>query len=573
MDKETLSHYGWIVILVLILAVLLALATPFGTFVADGFKATYAGFEMVGSNAMNIVDIITGDETPVGNSPDTVFTENPDGTVDGVTPAEDSQPEIPADEMPSTIEFTFGKFESVSSYTAGEYATIEYQKDEVQAKKPVGSVGIYTAHWKDGKAVKITLSDMGKTSTYIVYNLNTGEYSEFNGVKCERVLTYRIMEDADDTLNNAIYLAAYLNHTKNIGLHIAKWNGTQYETLNCDAEINAITTFTEVVTVTKTKQVVISEASYNSSVVFIPLGTLKAESGMTWGEWLTSEYNTTGENNPTVRLSNYETVNRNSIIEEGKEYSLYEAKVQKQPGLYVSDSNYGTISKSWATLLNDGTLSITSDGLLKCNDKTLAGDLVIANDENIVGIANEGFAYCDNLTSVTIPGNIKIIHIRGFYSCKSLKNVELCEGIEGIYQAAFRSCESLIGLTLPDSLTHFESYGGALMFNMSMQYIHFGKGMTVIPSLTYTSIPELIVPEGYIEIEYQTILTKFETVYIPTSVTKIGRNDSTLGSGLKEFANATIYYAGTEEQWNAIENSDFVADTATIIFNHPYTDN
>ena len=29
MDKETLSHYGWIVILVLILAVLLAFATPF----------------------------------------------------------------------------------------------------------------------------------------------------------------------------------------------------------------------------------------------------------------------------------------------------------------------------------------------------------------------------------------------------------------------------------------------------------------------------------------------------------------------------------------------------------------
>ena len=144
MDKETLSHYGWIVILVLILAVLLALATPFGTFVADGFKATYVGFEMVGSNAMNIAGIVTGNGTQDENSPDTVFTENPDGTVDAVTPVKDSQPEIPADELPSTIEFTFGKFESVSSYTAGEYATIEYQEDEIQAKKPVGSVGIYT---------------------------------------------------------------------------------------------------------------------------------------------------------------------------------------------------------------------------------------------------------------------------------------------------------------------------------------------------------------------------------------------------------------------------------------------
>ena len=55
MDKETLSNYGWIVVLVLILAVLLALATPFGNFIAGAFKATYAGFGMVGDNALGIV--------------------------------------------------------------------------------------------------------------------------------------------------------------------------------------------------------------------------------------------------------------------------------------------------------------------------------------------------------------------------------------------------------------------------------------------------------------------------------------------------------------------------------------
>ena len=44
MDKETLSNYGWIVICVLVLAVMIALATPFGSYVADGFKAAYKGF-------------------------------------------------------------------------------------------------------------------------------------------------------------------------------------------------------------------------------------------------------------------------------------------------------------------------------------------------------------------------------------------------------------------------------------------------------------------------------------------------------------------------------------------------
>ena len=51
MDKETLSNYGWIVIAVLVLVVMIALATPFGTFIADGFKATYTGFFETEENA------------------------------------------------------------------------------------------------------------------------------------------------------------------------------------------------------------------------------------------------------------------------------------------------------------------------------------------------------------------------------------------------------------------------------------------------------------------------------------------------------------------------------------------
>ncbi len=63
MDKETLSNYGWIVICVLVLAVMLALATPFGTFVADAVKATTAGFFSVNQNAMGAAGItIPGQE-------------------------------------------------------------------------------------------------------------------------------------------------------------------------------------------------------------------------------------------------------------------------------------------------------------------------------------------------------------------------------------------------------------------------------------------------------------------------------------------------------------------------------
>lgn len=58
MDKETLSHYGWIVILVLILSVLLALASPFGNFIVSAIKSTTAGFFSVNEGALGAAGII-----------------------------------------------------------------------------------------------------------------------------------------------------------------------------------------------------------------------------------------------------------------------------------------------------------------------------------------------------------------------------------------------------------------------------------------------------------------------------------------------------------------------------------
>ena len=61
MDKETLSNYGWIVILVLVLAVMLALATPFGTFIAGAIKSTTAGLFDVNQAALGSAGIDVND--------------------------------------------------------------------------------------------------------------------------------------------------------------------------------------------------------------------------------------------------------------------------------------------------------------------------------------------------------------------------------------------------------------------------------------------------------------------------------------------------------------------------------
>ena len=61
MDKNTLSNYGWIVIAVLVLAVMIALATPFGKYIESGVRSTTAGLFETSEKAMNVVGMTAGE--------------------------------------------------------------------------------------------------------------------------------------------------------------------------------------------------------------------------------------------------------------------------------------------------------------------------------------------------------------------------------------------------------------------------------------------------------------------------------------------------------------------------------
>ena len=53
MDRETLSNYGWITIVTLVLAVMLALATPFGTYVGNGVVSIARGYVATSEKKLN----------------------------------------------------------------------------------------------------------------------------------------------------------------------------------------------------------------------------------------------------------------------------------------------------------------------------------------------------------------------------------------------------------------------------------------------------------------------------------------------------------------------------------------
>ena len=62
MDKSTLSNYGWVVIAVLVLSVMIALATPFGTYIKQGVETTTQGLFDVQQKAMGVAGLVVDDQ-------------------------------------------------------------------------------------------------------------------------------------------------------------------------------------------------------------------------------------------------------------------------------------------------------------------------------------------------------------------------------------------------------------------------------------------------------------------------------------------------------------------------------
>ena len=80
MDKETLSNYGWIVICVLVLSVMIALATPFGDYISTAVKSTTQGLFDTNKNALNSTGLINiGDQSFSDGTDTSASTLIPDG--------------------------------------------------------------------------------------------------------------------------------------------------------------------------------------------------------------------------------------------------------------------------------------------------------------------------------------------------------------------------------------------------------------------------------------------------------------------------------------------------------------
>ena len=164
---------------------------------------------------------------------------------------------------------------------------------------------------------------------------------------------------------------------------------------------------------------------------------------------------------------------------------------------------------------------------------------VMKFDGDVTSIGERAFAWCESLTSVTIPDSVTTIGYDAFCCCTSLICVTIPDSVTAIGEQAFVSCRSLTSVTIPDSVTLIGDYA----FNSCI-------------SLTSVIIPDSVTAIGYDAFGYCISLTKFNGKYAsedgrcliiggtlnsfaPAGLTEYTIPDSVTSIGERAFASCT----------------------------------
>ena len=96
------------------------------------------------------------------------------------------------------------------------------------------------------------------------------------------------------------------------------------------------------------------------------------------------------------------------------------------------------------------------DGIFVCIDYCYDECANLTNiniPDGITSIGDRAFGYCTGLTSIVIPDSVTDIGFEAFYGCTGLTSVVIPDSVTSIGVWAFDGCSSLTSIVIPDSVT------------------------------------------------------------------------------------------------------------------------
>ncbi len=175
-----------------------------------------------------------------------------------------------------------------------------------------------------------------------------------------------------------------------------------------------------------------------------------------------------------------------------------------------------------------GGKPVTAIGNEAFQEKTTITSVTIP--EGVTSIEDYAFEDCTSLTEVKIPKGVKSIGEWTFSGCSSLTEVKIPEGVTSIGEGVFNSCRKLTEVTIPESVTSIGE--SAFAFCSSLKKVRIPEGVTSIERYACyecSSLTEVTIPKSVTSIEYAAFYD----------------------CG----ALATVYYGGTQEDWDALKKN------------------
>lgn len=200
---------------------------------------------------------------------------------------------------------------------------------------------------------------------------------------------------------------------------------------------------------------------------------------------------------------------------------------------------YASTLESWCAIEMGDNYILNGDGRLYIGGE-LVEELVVPGSISVV----KNFQGCDSIKSVVVKEGANVVDDYAFAYCKSLESVVIEKGVEVIGVDAFCYCEKLKSVTTFGGLKEVKS--GALSHCSSLTTVDFGADLEAIESdvFSQSTLESLSMPviDGHIQTGVPATLKNLtvtggteiasfalpfpslQTVIIPDSVTKIGKN-------------------------------------------------
>ena len=274
----------------------------------------------------------------------------------------------------------------------------------------------------------------------------------------------------------------------------------------------------------------------------------------------------------------------------GREYEDFSESSFDACGTVYASFDSGVFSSSWEPEYQDEEDDdeeddddedepefAMKDGVLT---KYNGSDSSVTIPESVTKINQSAFSGCTSLTSVTIHEGVSEIGERAFAGCTALASVTIPGSVTYIYKVssdyrknAFSDCTAIKEIRyggtqaqwcfmlngfkrVPENVSVRCSDGNAQPISKDVTEISIPEDVTKIGRKAFndcTSLSSVTIPEGVTKIGDYAFenCTSLASVTIPASVTEIGGEAFEGCTSLKE-----IHYAGTKEQWAAVEKGD-----------------